>query len=97
MQKEIRYECLNCDHTFNIDSFRMNATHCPSCKCKVSITKIERECEHKYQVLDSETTSYYSDDKQCIRKVSTTFYCEKWLEFKYKETTITLGNNNERI
>ncbi|MGG5767134.1 hypothetical protein [Bacillus wiedmannii] len=54
-------------------------------------------CEHKYQVLDSETTSFYSDDKQCVRKVSTTFYCEKCLDFKYKETTINVGNNNERI
>ncbi|MCU5033548.1 hypothetical protein OB996_05445 [Bacillus cereus] len=53
--------------------------------------------EHKYQVLDSETTSFYSDGKRWVQKVLATFYCEKCLDFKYKEVTINVGNNSERI
>ncbi|MBY7109980.1 MULTISPECIES: hypothetical protein [Bacillus] len=48
-------------------------------------------CEHKYQVLDSETTSFYSDDKQFNRKVSATFYCEKCLDIQYREKRIDTG------
>lgn len=45
-------------------------------------------CNHKYQVLDSETTSFYSDDKQLIKKVSATFYCEKCLDIQHRENRI---------
>ncbi|SDY43177.1 hypothetical protein [Bacillus sp. 166amftsu] len=48
-------------------------------------------CEHKYQVLDSETTSFYSDNKQYIQKVSVTFYCEKCLDIKYRSQVINTG------
>lgn len=91
MHREISYKCLNCDHSFNVDSFRMNASHCPNCKCKVSITKIDRECEHKYQVLDSETTSFYSDAKHYGLDVSATFYCEKCLDIQHREKRIDTG------
>ncbi|OUA87373.1 hypothetical protein [Bacillus thuringiensis] len=46
------------------------------------------ECEHKYQLLDNETTSFYSDDKQFNRKVSAAFYCEKCLDIQYQKKEI---------
>ncbi|MBK5489022.1 MULTISPECIES: hypothetical protein [Bacillus] len=45
-------------------------------------------CEYKYQVLDSDTTSFYSDDKQFIQEVSDTFYCEKCLDIQRREKRI---------
>ncbi|EJQ03078.1 MULTISPECIES: hypothetical protein [Bacillus cereus group] len=48
-------------------------------------------CEHKYQVLDSETTSFYSEGKQFIREVSATFYCEKCLDIQRRENRIDAG------
>ncbi len=48
----------------------------------------DKECEHKYQLLDSETTSFYSDDKQFNRKVSADFYCEKCLDIQYQKKEI---------
>ncbi|WP_176518854.1 hypothetical protein [Bacillus wiedmannii] len=48
-------------------------------------------CEHKYQVLDSETNSFYTDDKQFIQEVSATFYCEKCLDIQHRETRIDIG------
>ncbi len=48
-------------------------------------------CDHKYQVLDSETTSFYSDDKQFIQEVSATFYCEKCLDIQHREKRIDTG------
>ncbi|EOP94821.1 hypothetical protein IGM_01253 [Bacillus cereus HuB4-4] len=59
-------------------------------------------CEHKYQVLNSETTSFYSDDKQFIQEVTATFYCEKCLDITQREQRIGKGylnvkNNNKQI
>lgn len=51
-------------------------------------------CEHKYQVLGSETTSFYSDDKQFIQEVSATFFCEKCLDIKHQEQRIIKGYCN---
>ncbi|MGG3727445.1 hypothetical protein ABET23_11115 [Bacillus wiedmannii] len=51
-------------------------------------------CEHKYQVLDSETTSFYSDDKQFIKEVSVTFYCEKCLDITHREQRVSKGYHN---
>lgn len=50
-------------------------------------------CEHKYQVLDSETTFFYSDDKQFIEEVFATFYCEKekCLDIQHREKKIDTG------
>lgn len=54
-------------------------------------------CDHKYQVLDSETTSCYSDDKQLIKEVSATFYCEKCLDIQHGgnciDTSVSEVNN----
>ena len=43
----------------------------------------DKECEHKYQLLDSETT-FYSDDKQFNRKVSADFIVRSALIFNTK-------------
>ncbi|MGH0522577.1 hypothetical protein [Bacillus toyonensis] len=48
-------------------------------------------CDHKYQVLDSDTTSFYSDDKQFIQEVSAAFYCEKCLDIQRREKWIDTG------
>lgn len=37
-------------------------------------------CEHKYQMLDSETTAFYANNKQFGMDVSAIFYCEKCLD-----------------
>ncbi len=84
MHKEISYKCLNCDYLFN-------ANHCSNCECKVFITKIKRECEHKYQVLDSETTSFYFDARHYGLDVLATFYCEKCLDIQHREKRIDTG------
>ncbi|WP_269320432.1 hypothetical protein [Bacillus sp. UNC322MFChir4.1] len=41
-------------------------------------------CEHKYQVLNSNVTTFYSDDKQFIKQVSATFYCENCLDIQHR-------------
>ncbi|MGU3371623.1 hypothetical protein [Bacillus mycoides] len=51
-------------------------------------------CEHRYQLLSSETTSFYSDDKQFIQEVSATFFCEKCLDIKHQEQRISKGYCN---
>ncbi|PFV39824.1 hypothetical protein COL00_26635 [Bacillus cereus] len=84
MRREISYKCLNCDHSFNVDSFRMNANHCPNCKCKVSITKIDRECEHKYRLMDSKTTQIQADNRQVSIHILGSFYCEKCLDIQFR-------------
>lgn len=48
-------------------------------------------CEHRYQVLDRETNSFYSDDKQFIQEVSATFYCEKCLDIQHREKRTDTG------
>lgn len=48
-------------------------------------------CEHKYQVLDSETTTFYADGGQVAVDVSGTFYCEKCLDIQYREERINPG------
>ncbi|MEK7014685.1 hypothetical protein [Bacillus sp. FSL R9-9410] len=53
-------------------------------------------CEHKYQVLDSETTTFYSDDKQFIKGVSATFYCEKCLDITRRDKRISKGHHTVR-
>ncbi|WP_179196741.1 hypothetical protein [Bacillus cytotoxicus] len=41
-------------------------------------------CEHKYRVLNSETTSFYSDHGRMAINVSVTFYCEKCLDIQFR-------------
>ncbi|MBC6972979.1 hypothetical protein H9I32_11490 [Bacillus sp. Xin] len=48
-------------------------------------------CEHKYQVLDSETTSFYADKKQFGIDISATFYCEKCLDIQHRDKRIEMG------
>ncbi|MGI8216076.1 hypothetical protein [Bacillus cereus] len=48
-------------------------------------------CEHKYQVLDSETTSFYSDANRYGIDVSATFYGEKCLDIQHLEKRIDAG------
>ncbi|WP_242273093.1 hypothetical protein [Bacillus cereus group sp. BfR-BA-01538] len=48
-------------------------------------------CEHKYQVLDSETTSFYSDINRYVLDVSAIFYCEKCLDIQHREKRIDTG------
>lgn len=84
MHREISYKCLNCDHSFNVDFFRANTSHCPECKCKVSITKIESECEHKYLLMDSKTTQVQSDNRQVSIHIFGSFYCEKCLDIQFR-------------
>ncbi|SFQ54540.1 hypothetical protein SAMN04487920_10292 [Bacillus mycoides] len=48
-------------------------------------------CEHKYQVLDSETTSFYSDAKHYDLDIFSTFYCEKCLDIEHREKRIDIG------
>ncbi|HDR7065674.1 TPA: hypothetical protein ACGXQB_002093 [Bacillus cereus] len=48
-------------------------------------------CEHKYQVLDSGITTFYSDDKHYGVDVSVTFYCEKCLDIQHREKRIDTG------
>ncbi len=45
-------------------------------------------CEHKYRVLDSETTNFYSDDSRMAIEVAATFYCEKCLDIQHQEKRI---------
>ncbi|MGX5506064.1 hypothetical protein ACWKTL_17280 [Bacillus toyonensis] len=47
-------------------------------------------CKHKYQVLDSDTTSFYSDANYYGVDVAT-FYCEKCLDKKHREKRIDTG------
>ena len=48
-------------------------------------------CEHKYQVLESETTSFYSDAKHYGLDVSATLYCEQCLDIQYREKRVEVG------
>ena len=48
-------------------------------------------CEHKYQVLDSETTSFCLDDNRYVIDVSATFYCEKCLDIQRRKKRIDTG------
>lgn len=45
-------------------------------------------CEHKYQMLDRETTAFYANNKQFGMDVSAIFYCEKCLDIQYREKRI---------
>ena len=53
-------------------------------------------CDHNYQVIDSDTTTFYSDDKQFIKEVSVTFYCEKCLDIKHQDKRISKGHIKEK-
>lgn len=48
-------------------------------------------CEHRYQLLESETTTYYSDTRHFEVDVSATFYCEKCLDIQHREKRIDTG------
>lgn len=48
-------------------------------------------CEHKYQVLDSETNAFFTDSGQIAIDVSATFFCEKCLDIQYREKRIDTG------
>ncbi|WP_180232053.1 hypothetical protein [Bacillus thuringiensis] len=48
-------------------------------------------CEHKYRVLDSETTTFYDDAKHYVVDVSATFYCEKCLDIQHRDKRIDTG------
>lgn len=53
-------------------------------------------CDHKYQILDSDITTFYSDDKQFTKEVSVTFYCEKCLDITTREKRISKGHISEK-
>jgi hypothetical protein len=42
------------------------------------------ECEHRYRVLDKETTTAYANSMTVIRKIEATFFCEKCLAVEHK-------------
>ncbi|HFK1781670.1 hypothetical protein [Bacillus cereus] len=48
-------------------------------------------CEHKYQLLESETTSFYSDANRYDVDVTASFYCEKCLDLQHREKRIDTG------
>ena len=103
--------CLVCGHQDKVyrtsKEGYQEVTVCPKCNgAFVDMYKLgkyekninqHKECEHKYQVLDSETTSFYADGGQVAIDVSGTFYCEKCLDIKYKESRLHVGNTDERI
>ncbi|MGH0519034.1 hypothetical protein [Bacillus toyonensis] len=51
----------------------------------------DKECEHKYQVLDSETNTFYADGGQGVIDVAGIFYCEKCLDIQHREKQIDTG------
>ncbi|MGE0981609.1 hypothetical protein [Bacillus cereus] len=48
-------------------------------------------CEHKYQVLGSETQTFFADGGQVAIDVSATFFYEKCLDIQYREERINPG------
>lgn len=94
--------CLVCD--YRIKTYQspkekyQEVTVCPKCNgAFVDMWKLEKHkknisqhkgCEHKYQMLNSETISFYADGGQTIQEVSATFYCEKCLDIQYQKKRI---------
>nr|WP_256941604.1 helix-turn-helix domain-containing protein [Bacillus thuringiensis] len=95
-------KCLVCDHQDKVyhpsKEEYQEVTVCPKCNgAFVDVWKLEKykqhivqykECQHKYQSLGSETTSFYADGGQTIQEVSATFYCEKCLDIQYQKKRI---------
>ncbi|WP_144509087.1 hypothetical protein [Bacillus mycoides] len=95
-------KCLVCGHQEKV--YRQSkeeyqeVTVCPKCNgAFVDVWKLgkyekhinqHKKCEHKYQVLGSETTTFYADGGQSIQEVSATFYCEKCLDIRYQKKRI---------
>ncbi|MDC7971737.1 MULTISPECIES: hypothetical protein [Bacillus] len=94
--------CLVCGHQDKVyhssKEEYQEVTVCPKCngafvdawelgKYEKHINK-HKECEHKYQVLDSETISLYADEGRTSQEVSATFYCEKCLDIRCKKRRI---------
>ncbi|MED1023348.1 hypothetical protein [Bacillus mycoides] len=98
-------KCLVCGHQDRVDypskDEYQEVTVCPKCNgAFVDVWKLgkyekhinqHKGCEHKYQVLGSETTSFYSDDKRLIQDVTATFFCEKCLDIQHREKRIDMG------
>ncbi|HDR3902420.1 TPA: hypothetical protein QCO88_005077 [Bacillus cereus] len=43
-----------------------------------------KECEHKYQLMDSKTTQIQSDNRQVSIHILGSFYCEKCLDIQFR-------------
>ncbi|HFJ9286766.1 TPA: hypothetical protein ACGW44_004703 [Bacillus toyonensis] len=94
--------CLACDYQIKTyispEEEYQEVTVCPKCNGAFvdmfRLVKYEKhikqhkECDHKYQVLNSETISFYADGGQTIQDVSATFYCEKCLDIQYQKKKI---------
>ncbi|MGH0487455.1 hypothetical protein ACQVPJ_24085 [Bacillus mycoides] len=91
-----RAECLVCGHQEKV--YRQSkeeyqeVTVCPKCngafvdmwvinKYKQNTTQ---QCEHKYRLMDSETTRAHADNRQVSIGVFGSFYCEKCLDIQIR-------------
>ncbi|MEE3946192.1 hypothetical protein [Bacillus wiedmannii] len=54
-------------------------------------------CEHKYQLLDSETQTFFADGCPVAINISATFFCEKCLDIQHKETRLHVGDTDEGV
>ncbi|MED2128934.1 hypothetical protein P4V88_27500 [Bacillus thuringiensis] len=90
--------CLACDYQIKTyqapeDEYQ-EVTVCPKCNgAFVDVWKLEkykhhfkqnRECEHKYRLMDSKTTQIQSDNRQVSIHILGSFYCEKCLDIQFR-------------
>ncbi|PEM45575.1 hypothetical protein COF80_32480 [Bacillus toyonensis] len=90
--------CLVCDYQIKTyqspnDEYR-EVTVCPKCNgAFVDMWKLEKykqhinrhkECEHKYQLMDSKTTQIQADNRQVSIHILGSFYCEKCLDIQFR-------------
>ncbi|MES5847942.1 MULTISPECIES: hypothetical protein [unclassified Bacillus cereus group] len=69
-------------------------TVCPKCNgAFVDMWKLEKykqhinqhkECEHRYQLMDSKTTQIQADNRQVSIHIFGSFYCEKCLDIQFR-------------
>ncbi|MDA2593159.1 hypothetical protein PDQ30_23205 [Bacillus cereus group sp. Bc065] len=95
----IRRCCLACD--YQIKTYQapkeeyQEITVCPKCNgAFVDMFKLgkytqnsiqHKECEHKYQLMDSKTTQIQADNRQVSIHILGSFYCEKCLDIQFRE------------
>ncbi|PFC25644.1 hypothetical protein [Bacillus thuringiensis] len=90
--------CLVCDYQIKTyqsqkDEYQ-EVTACPKCNgAFVDIFKLgkyqqhvnqHKECEHKYQLMDSKTTQVQADNRQVSIHILGSFYCEKCLDIQFR-------------